>query len=101
MARRKRDNKEQAAVEMTPEFGNWLKDKGVKARTLRKSPAKLQEYYQEWQKESRPKKRSLLSFPKLPKINLSSVSERVSQIHDILSTISSLKDAFRNSSKWS
>ncbi|WP_019120092.1 hypothetical protein [Brevibacillus massiliensis] len=97
MARRKRDKKEQTAVEMTPEFGNWLKDKGVKARTLRKSPDKLQEYYQEWQKANKPRRRSLLQLPKLPKINLNAVSERVNQIHDILSTISSLKEAFGKS----
>ncbi|MED4586533.1 hypothetical protein [Brevibacillus choshinensis] len=87
---------------MTPEFMEWLKLKNVTRRQLRKDPAALDLYHQEWTKtrrKHRPKRPSLLQMiPSLNNMDLGAVVGNVQIAKELFNAYRDIrgKSIFKN-----
>lgn len=87
---------------MTPEFMEWLKLKNVTRRQLRKDPAAVDQYHQEWmktKKKQRPKRPSLLQMiPNLNNIDLGTVVGNVQIAKELFNAYRDIqgKSIFKN-----
>ncbi len=90
---RKKDGKDEL---FTPEFLDWLKEKQITRKRLKKDPTALDMYHREWMKTkkgNRPKKLSLLQ--NLPSINfdLGKVIENVRIAGELLKAYQESKES--------
>jgi len=73
----------------TPEFMQWLKQNNVSRRQLKREPAALEQYHEEWmktQRKNRPRRPSLFQLPSLADIDLGAVVGNVQIAKEIFKT---------------
>ncbi|RNB82547.1 hypothetical protein EDM59_20565 [Brevibacillus nitrificans] len=92
---------------LTPEFMQWLKQNNVTRRQLKREPAALDRYHQEWmktKKRTRARRPSLLQMiPSISDIDLGTVVNNVQIAKDLFKTYRELQGLGlfkRNGAPW-
>lgn len=79
-------------MEYPAEYFQWLAEKNVKKKHLRRNPELFRTYFDEWARESQQSKRR--KGIQLPKFDLNKISSSADKVYGILNIVQSIRNIF-------